>query len=71
MSIRKNTLIVEKSTREILYYNLISKFKHIFIELFIISCKKNNHAFLNKKRHTKSYILIYYSTYKFGKIIQI
>ena len=52
MNIRKNTLVVEKSMREILYYSLISKFKHIFIELFFIGCKKikkKNHAFLNKK----------------------
>ena len=51
MNIRKITLVVEKSTREILCYNLISKFKHIFIELFIIGCekKKKKNAFLNKK----------------------
>ena len=49
MNIQKSTLVVEKSTCEILYYSLISKFKHIFIDLFIIGCKKNNHAFLNKK----------------------
>jgi hypothetical protein len=53
MNIRKSTLVVEKSTREILCYSLISKFKHIFIELFFIGCKKKlkkkNHAFLNKK----------------------
>jgi hypothetical protein len=50
MNIQKCTLVVEKSTREILYYSLISNFKHIFIELFFIGCKKKkNHAFLNKK----------------------
>jgi hypothetical protein len=42
MNIRKNTLIVEKNTREILYYSLISNFKYIFIELFIIGCKNKN-----------------------------
>ena len=50
MNIQKRTLVVEKSTHEILC--LISKFKHIFIELFFIGCKKikkKNHAFLNKK----------------------
>jgi hypothetical protein len=36
MNIQKSTLVVEKSTHEILYYNLILKFKHIFIELFFI-----------------------------------
>jgi hypothetical protein len=37
---------------KILCYSLISKFKHIFIEFFVIGCKKKkkkNHAFLNKK----------------------
>jgi hypothetical protein len=40
---------------EILCYSLISKFKHIFIELFFIGRKKikifflKNHTFLNKK----------------------
>jgi hypothetical protein len=40
MNIQKITLVVEKSTREIFCYSLISKFKHIFIELFIIGCKR-------------------------------
>jgi hypothetical protein len=39
MNIRKSILDIENSTREILYFSLISKFKHIFIELFFISCK--------------------------------
>jgi hypothetical protein len=39
MNIRKNTLVVEKSTLEIICYNLISKFQHIYIELFFIGCK--------------------------------
>ena len=45
MNIQKNTLVVKKSTREILCYSLISKFKHIFIELFIIGCEKKNQIF--------------------------
>ena len=49
MYIRKNTLVVEKSTREILCYSLISKFKHISIEFFFIGCKIIYHASLNKK----------------------
>ena len=49
MNIRKSILVVKKSTRKILYYSLISKFKHISIELFFIGCKKKNHASLNKK----------------------
>ena len=53
MNIRKITLVVE-STRKIFCYSLISKFKHIFIELFTIGYKnkkkkKKNQAFLNKK----------------------
>jgi hypothetical protein len=40
MNIRKNTLVVKKSTCEILCYNLISKFKHISIELYFIRCNK-------------------------------
>jgi hypothetical protein len=50
MNTRKSTLVVEKSTHKILCYNLISKFKHISIELFFIGCKKKkNHTILNKK----------------------
>ena len=49
MNIRKSTLVVEKRTHEILCYSLISKFKHISIELFFICCNKKNHTFLNKK----------------------
>ena len=49
MNIRKITFVVEKSACKIFCYSLISKFKHIFIELFTIGCKKKNHAFLNKK----------------------
>ena len=49
MIIRKGTLVVKKRTREILCYSLISKFKHISIELFFIGCKKKYHAILNKK----------------------
>jgi hypothetical protein len=40
MNIQKNTLIVEKSKNKIFCYNLISKFKHISIELLFIGCKK-------------------------------
>jgi hypothetical protein len=40
MNIRKSILVVEKSMPEILCYSLISKFKHISIELFFIGCKK-------------------------------
>jgi hypothetical protein len=40
MNIRKSTLVVEKSTCEILCYSLTSKFKHIFIKFFFIGCKK-------------------------------
>jgi hypothetical protein len=46
-------LVVEKSMPEILCYSLISKFKHISIELFFIGCKKKNHALLNKKNILK------------------
>jgi hypothetical protein len=50
MNTRKSTLVVEKSTRKILCYNLISKFKHISIELFFIGCKKKKYyTILNKK----------------------
>jgi hypothetical protein len=49
MNIRKSILVVEKSTREILCYSLIPKFKHISIKLFFICYNKKNHAFLNKK----------------------
>ena len=49
MNIWKSTLVVEKSTCEILCYSLISKFKHISIELFFIGCKKKYHYLLNKK----------------------
>ena len=49
MNVRKSTLVVKKNTREILCYNLISKFKHIFIELFFIGCKKKKNTFSNKK----------------------
>ena len=49
MNIQKITLVVEKSTRKILCYSLISKSKHISIDIFYIGCKKKYHAFLNKK----------------------
>ena len=52
MNIWKSTFVVEKSTCEILYYSLISKFKQIFIELFFIGCKISffkKTKFLNKK----------------------
>ena len=42
MNIQKSTLVVEKITCKILCYSLISKFKHIFIELFFIGCKNKN-----------------------------
>jgi hypothetical protein len=42
MNIQKSTLVVEKSTREILCNSLIAKFKHISIELFFICCNKKN-----------------------------
>jgi hypothetical protein len=46
MNIRKSTLVVEKSIHETLGYSLISKFKHISIEFFFISCnKKISHIF--------------------------
>ena len=50
MNILKNILVVEKSMREILYDSLISKFKHIFIELFFINCKKKNKKKKLRKR---------------------
>ena len=49
MNIQKSTLVVEKRTCEIICYSLISKFKHIAIELFFIGCKKKYHVILNKK----------------------
>jgi hypothetical protein len=62
------TMVVEKITHDIFCYSLIPKFKHISFELFFIGRKKNiyiYHAILNKKRHTKDYTPIYYSTYKY------
>jgi hypothetical protein len=45
MNIRKNTLVVEKSTREIFCYSLIPKFKHISIKPFLYVITKKYHAF--------------------------
>jgi hypothetical protein len=70
MNIRKRTLVVEKSTREILCNSLISKFKHISIKLFFICCnrkkeRKKKSRIFKQKRHIKGYTLIYYLIHKF------